>query len=177
MVAEQPRWGDPRREHDDDFARFFRTEYPKVVKFVMYAGANFEEADDAVSQAMELAYASWPLLTNPPAWVRTVAVRRYFRNAQNDRRRSNVEAEVARLDYHNRGLVSPSGEPDEYNRVLTVLRRLPPAQRAVMALCLDGYSPTEIATMLRQDPRTVRSNLRHARSRLRREFQDPPAVE
>jgi RNA polymerase sigma factor (sigma-70 family) len=177
MVSDQLPRDSSRRKHDEEFAEFFRKEYPKVVRFVMYAGASFEGADDAVSQAMTVAYNSWSLLTHPTAWVRTVALRRYLREAQNDRRRSDVEAMVARLDCQDRGSVVPSGEPDEHNRVLTILRRLPPAQRAVMALCLDGYSPSEIATLLRQDANTVRSNLRHARTRLRREFQDPPAGE
>jgi RNA polymerase sigma-70 factor (ECF subfamily) len=66
VVSEQtPR--DPSREYDDDFNDFFRKEYPKVVKFVMYAGAIFEEAEDAVLQAMTLGHTSWPLLTHPTA--------------------------------------------------------------------------------------------------------------
>jgi RNA polymerase sigma-70 factor (ECF subfamily) len=164
-------------EKGPDYVGFFLKEYPKVVKFMMYAGANFEEADDAVSEAMARAYTSWPLLTDPTAWVRTVALSRYLRKAENDRRRSDVDAVAARLDCLDRGSMVPSGEPDEHNRVLAILRRLPSSLRAVMALCLDGYSPAEIATLLRQDANTVRSNLRHARSMLRREFQDPSAGE
>lgn len=176
MVSEQPP-RDPRREYDDDFNEFFRKEYPRVVKSVMYAGAIFEEAEDAVVQAMILARTSWPLLIHPTAWVRIVALRLYFREVKKNRRRSDAETAAARLDCLDLGSVGPSGEPDEHSQVIAVLQCLPPAQRVVMALILDGYSPSEIAELLHLNPDTVRSNLRHARSRLRRELQDPAADE
>lgn len=176
MVSEQtPR--DPSREYDDDFNDFFRKEYPKVVKFVMYAGATFEEAEDAVLQAMTLGHTSWPLLTHPTAWVRTVALRLYFKQVNKDRRRSDTETAAARLDCLDRGSVPAPREPDEHSRVIAVLRCLPSAQRTVMALILDGYSPAEIAELLHENPANVRSNLRHARSRLRQELQNPAADE
>jgi DNA-directed RNA polymerase specialized sigma24 family protein len=46
-----------------------------------------------------------------------------------------------------------------------------------MALILDGYSPAEIAELVHENPANVRSNLRHARSRLRQELQNPAADE
>jgi DNA-directed RNA polymerase specialized sigma24 family protein len=64
-------------------------------------------------------------------------------------------------------------EPDERGRVIAALRRLPPAQLTAMALTFDGYTPTEIAQTLHQDASTVRSNLRHARKRLRDEIENP----
>jgi hypothetical protein len=50
--------------------------------------------------------------------------------------------------------------------VLKAIKRLPPAQRRVMAWYFDGYAPAEIAGILGEDAPTVRSNLRHARRRL-----------
>ena len=50
--------------------------------------------------------------------------------------------------------------------VLEAIKRLPPAQRRVMAWSFDGYSPAEIAAILGEDALTVRSNLRHARRQL-----------
>lgn len=60
--------------------------------------------------------------------------------------------------------------PEEGRTVIGLLRRLPPAQRLVMAWYFDGYGPAEIAAILDKRPETVRSALRHARLRLRREL-------
>ena len=160
-------------EYDDDFDGFFRKEYPRVVKVVMYAGATFEEAEDAVSPAMVRAYARWPQLTQPAAWVRMVALRNYLKEVAKDRRRGRLETEAGYRDCLDRLLVNTHEEPDERSWVITVLRRLPPAQLTAIALTFDGYTPTEIAQMLGQDASTVRSNLRHARKRLRDEFESP----
>lgn len=161
------------RDYDNDFNDFFRKEYPRVVKVVMYAGATFEEAEDAVSPAMALAYTEWPLLTQPAAWVRTVALRLYFKKAKKDRARITKETAAARLDGVDRLSAGAHEEPDERSRVIAILRCLPPAQLAAMALSFDGYTTVEIAQMLHQNADTVRSNLRHARKRLRDDFENP----
>ena len=48
-------------------------------------------------------------------------------------------------------------------QVIQVLRALPPRQRQVLALTIDGWSPAEIAEMLGIDAAAVRSNLMKAR--------------
>jgi RNA polymerase sigma-70 factor (ECF subfamily) len=159
--------------YDDEFDGFFRKEYSRVVKVVMYAGATFEEAEDAVSPAMARAYVRWPLLTQPDAWVRIVALRNYLKEVMGDRRRGRLETEAGHRDCLDRLPVKTHEEPDERSWVITVLRRLPPAQLTAMALTFDGYTATEIAQMLDLDASTVRSNLRHARKRLRDEFESP----
>lgn len=166
-----------RRDYDDDFDDFFRKEYRRVVKFMMYVEAPVEiqDAEDAVSQAMAQAYARWPLLTHPASWVRKAAQRHYIKNAQADRKRDRTETEAAHLDGLDRVPAECREEPDERSRVIAALRCLPPAQREVMALTFDGYTPAEIAKLLHQQPDNVRSNLRHARDRLRREFGKPAA--
>lgn len=163
---------DLNSEYEDGFKDFFRKEYSRIVKVMMYVGATFEEAEDAVSPAMAQAYTRWPLLTQPAAWVRRVALHNYFKKTKKDRSRSHAETAASRLDCSDRGLGSEHVDPDEHSRVIAVLRRLPPAQLTVMALTFDGYTPTEIAQMLHQDAKTVRSNLRHARKRLQNEFEN-----
>lgn len=164
-----------RREYDDEFDDFFRTQYPRVVKSVMYAGATFEDAEDAALQAMAQAYICWPLLTHPAAWVRVVALRLYVKQVMKDRRRGDGETAAARRDWPDRGSANTHEEPEEHRRAIAVLRCLPAAQRVAMALTFDGYTPAEIAELLHQKPVTVRSNLRHARMRLRHELQNPAA--
>lgn len=160
-------------QDDDEFNGFFRKEYPRVVKVVMYAGATLEESEDAVSSAMAQAYARWPWLTQPNAWVRKVALRNYLKKVTKDRRRGQLEMRAARRDCLDRVPVGALEEPDERSRVIAVLRCLPPVQLTAMALTLDGYTPTEIAQMLHQRADTVRSNLRYARRRLRDELENP----
>ena len=46
---------------------------------------------------------------------------------------------------------------------MQVLRALPPRQRQVFALTIEGWTPTEIADMLGIDPAAVRASLKKAR--------------
>lgn len=57
---------------------------------------------------------------------------------------------------------------DEARAVLDALAALPLRQRQVMAWCIDGYSPAEIASELGADPAAVRQNLAKARKNLKR---------
>lgn len=159
-------------DHDQAFNAFFRDRYRPVVKAVMYAGASLHDAEDATSNAMIEAYLRWSLLENPAAWVRMVAIHDYVNNAQRDRRRPLLEAEAARMAFVDSVLPEPRAEPDEREQVIAVLRELPPAQRKVMALAMDGFERTKIAEMLQMPLANVRSNLRHARERLRRDLKD-----
>ena len=52
---------------------------------------------------------------------------------------------------------------DQAQQVIAVLRALPPRQRQVLALTIDGWSPAEISELLGIGPAAVRSNLMKAR--------------
>jgi RNA polymerase sigma-70 factor (ECF subfamily) len=137
----------------------------------MYAGATFEDAEDAVSEAMARAYTCWPELTQPAAWLRTVALRLYFKKAEKDRRQGHAETTASALDCLDRVSAGPQEERAVHSQVIAVLQCLPHAQRTAMALTFDGYTPAEIAALLQQkSAATVRSNLRHARMRLQGKF-------
>jgi len=142
----------------DDFGLFFMKEYRLIVAAMMRAGATVEEAEDAVMEAMSLARPRFGGLTSPGAWVRVVALRRFVRHRQRDRERVRLEELVA-------STLPVAGVSDGalLRLVRTVLNGLPPAQRVVMALHLDGYLCAEIASMVSGTQDTVRSNLRHAR--------------
>lgn len=160
------------REYDEVFNVFFRERYRPVVKAVMYAGASLEDAEDAASNAMIELYIRWPLVENKAAWTRTVAIHDYVTKLQRDRRRPYLEAAAVRREGLELISVQRDEMPDERDRVLTALRDLPRAQRKVMALALDGLEPSKIAEMLQMPPTNVRSNLRHARERLRQGLKD-----
>jgi len=67
------------------------------------------------------------------------------------------------------GYANPADDhsQDEARRIVALLRRLPEHQRQVAALFYDGLSQAEITLAVDQPVATVRSNLRHARVRLK----------
>lgn len=142
----------------DDFTAFFEREYRSIVATVMRAGASFEEAEDVVIEAMTLAAPRFHELKMPGAWVRRVALRRFIRIRQQERERERREQQAAApAEPRN------SDDGDLPRLVRAILDDLPPTQRKIMALTIDGYSCPEIASMIGSPQDTVRSNLRYAR--------------
>lgn len=140
---------------------FFRAEFVPLVAFLCKAGLApalaRDVAAEALLQAAELhAAGAWPPAGGPRAWVRLVATR--------------VADEQAWLDDDHPGEDDDklTALVEQNARVIEVLATLPDTQRTVLAWSLDGFTPADVAAALRMPPATVRSNLRHARDRLRR---------
>lgn len=154
------------------FDEFYRAEYKKLVRVLMKQGARFGEAEDAAQVAMADAYRQWKNLRNPAAWVGRAAVRQHIKDRKRESRLKQLVEQVAheeRLD----DPAAPDGvDSDEHARVSELLAQLPPAQRDVMALFLDGYKPQEIAELLGKKPVTVRTNLTQARKSLRQHLEN-----
>jgi RNA polymerase sigma factor (sigma-70 family) len=152
-----------------DFESFFRTTFVRLTFFVIRLGARREEAEDAAQDAMLQAYRQWTTLRDPGAWVRMVAYRSFLAAAASGRGNGRRPCQVENPAH-------AGGEDDdlvafgEQQRVLSLLRRLPTTQRLVMAWFYDGFTVPEIAAVLGKSAQTVRSDLRHARVRLRREL-------
>jgi DNA-directed RNA polymerase specialized sigma24 family protein len=142
---------------------FFLKERVVLTHFVRKLGATWEEANDAAQEAMVAALIRWGAITNPRAWVRIVAERKFV---QQKVRHGRGEELAARPGWGMAAVCMPSAENQEVQEVLAMIGRLPPSQRRVMAWTYDGYQPGEIAKILGQDAATVRSNLRHARQQL-----------
>jgi RNA polymerase sigma-70 factor (ECF subfamily) len=109
---------------------------------------------------MITAYRRWAEITFPRAYTWTVAYRAFIRHTVNDHEQPADEVpEPAPL------LPRP-GEAEAWlqeQHIIRVLRALPPRQRQVLALTIDGWSSAEIAELLGLDPAAVRSNLKKAR--------------
>lgn len=142
-----------------DFDEFFCTQYRSIVRTLMLAGAGFEDADDAVQEAMTLAAGRFGQLDHPAAWVRQVARRSYIKRFQREQEVHRREQSVALLA----ATELDGGDELLVATVRAVLQALPPTQRTIMALSIDGYPPAEISRITGQPPVTVRSSLRHAR--------------
>lgn len=146
------------------FETYFRARFRPLMRFLMICeGANLTEAEDAVAEAMSDAAARWESIDSPDAWVRQAARRSLINGRQRDRRRGRLTRLAERLT---RRPVDAGDFDHGLEVVLSRLGALPPAQREVLALTYDDFSPAEIAEMLGKDPQTVRSNLRAARRTL-----------
>ncbi|WP_322756747.1 RNA polymerase sigma factor [Frankia sp. Cas3] len=146
-----------------DFDAFFGEDFPRLVLVLLKSGAGYHDAQDAAQEAMVALYRAWAGVDSPRPWVRTVALRIWWRRPP-----------------PHLGLGEHPGPPvgdnpldveEEKWRVVELMRCLPPAQRAVVALHYDGFSTKEIRTIIAgagavRSEATVRSSLRHGRRRL-----------
>ncbi|AHH98591.1 RNA polymerase sigma factor [Kutzneria albida] len=154
-----------------DFDEFFRTEFLCVVGFVVKAGVGRDEARDAAQEAMADAFRLWSGLTNPSAWVRRAAyghAMRHYSRDQEGYRRALAGGWAAPQT-----VTDPWAAIHEGPAVAVLLAKLPVRQRMVMAWHLDGFDVAEIAEQLHIRPATVRSTLRHARTRLQKLLDNP----
>lgn len=148
------------------FNDFFRTEYVFVVAFLRKSGFDCHLADEATARAMTLAYTDWAKIRTPRGWVRTTAYRLATKEAKAER------TKLTRLVSKGYGTLVDDGvsryeHVEQQDLLLQALARLSPQQRRVMAWHLDGFTSDEIAEMTGIQQATVRSNLRHAREKLR----------
>jgi RNA polymerase sigma-70 factor (ECF subfamily) len=127
-------------------------------------GASRTDAEEIAQDTMIAAWQKWQAIREPTAWVRTTATRKLWKI-------NHQQLAATPLDEHSAPL--PVSEPDlavfseEQQQVLSLLRRLPQAQRTVAALYYDGLTAEEIAVATGKPATTVRSHLRHARTTLK----------
>jgi RNA polymerase sigma factor (sigma-70 family) len=136
-------------------------------------GASLDQAVDATQQAMIVTCEKWPL-SSPHAFVRLVAKRVFVDLTR--------KARITRKLYDRLAVLydrtpAPAADTtaifeDEVGYVLGLLAQLPMKQRTVIAYKMDGLSDEEIAELTGQKVSTVRSNLRHARTKLKNLIRD-----
>jgi RNA polymerase sigma factor (sigma-70 family) len=146
----------------DGFASFFQQRYSSTGVLLIAMGASRADAEDAVQEAMILAWQKWETIHEPTAWVRTTATRKLWKG--NRQPPSTALLAESTTDANGTDLAVFS---EEQRRVLSLLRQLPTAQRTVAALYYDGLSAEEIAKASGKPAATVRSHLRHARRALK----------
>jgi RNA polymerase sigma-70 factor (ECF subfamily) len=153
----------------EDFASFFRQEYPRLVLFLLKEGASEPEAEDGAQEAMAQALAAWDRPRSPRAWVRRAAFTIYVRHATRLRREQAALAQAVSVT--SRASVAEANYKEGQWRIVAIMRQLPPEQRKVAALFYDGLTQYEIAEVIGKPVATVRSLLRHARIRLKEVIQ------
>jgi RNA polymerase sigma-70 factor (ECF subfamily) len=153
----------PARERPSDereFTRFYREHFTRLVAYLAYQGAAAHLAADIAQDAMTTAYRRWSEITSAKAYVYTVAYRAYLRHTL-----GVSERPVAEVPEPTRVLPRPA-ETEAWlqeQQIIQLLRALPSRQRQVLALTIDGWTPSEIAELLGIDSAAVRSNLKKAR--------------
>lgn len=154
----------------DAFDDFFRCELGPLVGFLRRAGFEPSLADDAAAEAMTRAYQNWATIDLPARWVRRTAYR--FACGEVVRAREGTRRAVAGgwtvYAHHDADI---AGIRDERHELLELLGQLPEQQRRVMALHLEDFDDKEISERMGMRRATVRSNLRHARERLKALYQ------
>ena len=149
---------------DEDFAAFFRREFPRLVVYLGIRGFA-RQAEDAAVEAMHDAFEKWHDIDRPVAWVRTVALRSAVADLDRGGRRAAREEHCARsvLAVEVTDPQAVSVLTEQQCAVLRQLQAMPKKRREVVALVYDGYTVSEISDALAMDESTVRSHLRHAR--------------
>lgn len=148
------------------FTDFFRAGYRKLMVTVMSVGATPEEADEAAAAAMEEVLLRWDQIDAPLAYGKRAALNSFLK--EKERGLHRVRQRLAQGCEARRDGVADAGlsvwEDEQW--VMQILSSLPPAQRDVLALVVDGFTPAEIAVLLGKTAVTVRQNLCAARARL-----------
>jgi RNA polymerase sigma factor (sigma-70 family) len=147
-----------------EFSEFYRRFYPSIKRRLIARGASSEAAADSAQEAMLGALAQWARINQPERWAMSMASQIW-----NRRHRARQARELPVAEFPD-GLIYDDPIDSERD-VQSILDSLPPRQRQVMALFLDGYTDAEIAGSLEMQLRTVRKQWTLAIRQLRDEDQ------
>jgi RNA polymerase sigma factor (sigma-70 family) len=150
-----------------DFDELYREHYPRLTRALALAGAR-DAAEDLAQEAMARTLARWRRVrrgTNPAGYVYTTA----FRLLQRHQRRAQPVT-LAR----DPEIAGPEAATVTNAVVAQALDAMPPARRAVAALCISlGWTTDEAAAALGVAPSTARVQLHKAREDLHRALGEP----
>lgn len=152
----------PMTDEDAGYSRFFRDQYPRVVRTIHLIVHDQARAEDISQDAFLALLKDWSRISGyerPDAWVRRIAIRMAVRGLRRDQLFSTLRMHL---------LPRQAPEPRDLD-VSAAVRLLPRAQRAAVALFYYEDRPiSEIATILGCTESTARVHLHHARQRLAR---------
>ncbi len=153
------------RQHESEFAEFFRAGWQPCLRAVAASTGDLTLAEEQVAEAFARAWASWRKVRAHPA-PRAWVVRTALNAGASWWRRRGRELPLAGHDLPETAEDAPDlGLDDD---VLTALRRLPGRQREVVLLRV--FLDLDIDTTARQlgiAPGTVRAHLSRAVANLR----------
>jgi RNA polymerase sigma-70 factor (ECF subfamily) len=143
-----------------DYAAFFRAEFAAVTRTAYLVLHDRDAAEDVAQDAFTQLYLQWAKISGydrPDAWVRRIAVRMAVRAASRQRFLGTL---LGRLE-------APRTESGSDLDLAAAMRRLPPQQRAAVALHYYEDRPlTEVAQILNCSHATAKVHVFKARRRL-----------
>lgn len=143
-----------------DFAAFFRAEFAAVTRTAYLVLHDRDGAEDVAQDAFTQLHLNWAKISayeRPDAWVRRVAIRLAVRAV---RRHRLLDTLLGRLETPRR---EQGGDLD----LAAALRRLPPQQRAAVALHYYEDRPlAEVAQILNCSHATAKVHVFKARRKL-----------
>jgi RNA polymerase sigma factor (sigma-70 family) len=157
-----------------EFNAFYHAERVRLVRFVMFLGADPDTAEDVVQTAFTRAFPVWHTIRFPQAWLRKVAQSEYAGHCRAAARQTSLDAAPGRADRPAGLSAAMALEQQAATRevLATGIAGLPPKQRQVMAWAWDGFSDAEIASELGDSEAAVRKNRSRAMRNLRRALAD-----
>ncbi len=149
---------------DDEYAWFFRAEFPSVVRTACLILQDRDRAEEVAQDAFMRLHLHWTRVSRyerPDAWVRRVAIRLATRVARRDRRRPVLESGATVT-----GRDDGSGtDPD----LMRAVAELPMRQRvAVVLFYLEDRPLPEVAHVLDCSTGAAKTLLHRARMHLAR---------
>jgi RNA polymerase sigma-70 factor (sigma-E family) len=145
-----------------DFEEYVRLNSGKLLRFAIWMTGNWEDAQDAVQEALAKAYLVWARIEQPDAYVHRMLIN-LIRRSYRKRHRELLVA-----DPPEDGAADPNLESITARTVLAAaLRSLPRRQRAVVVLryCLD-LPVADVASLLHCSEGTVKSQSSKALAKL-----------
>ena len=150
-----------------EFAQFFASAWPRLLRTTYAVAGDRQRAEDALQTAFAQAYAAWGRVSraeDPLAYVRKMAVNAALsQHRLAFRRRESTVGELPE-----RLLAAEDEQVLARDEVWLAVRALPPRQRAVVVLrYYEDLSERQIADVLRCRPGTVKSQASAALATLR----------
>jgi RNA polymerase sigma-70 factor (ECF subfamily) len=147
-------------ESQDEYASFYRAEFPRVVRTSYLIVHDRQRAEDVAQEAFIQLLSHWSKVSRyeqPAAWVRRVAIRIASRSARRERLRPALERDTD---------PPPAFSPRDVD-LLQAIKRLPPQQRAAVALFYFEDRPLpEVAHILGCSHAAAKVHVFNARRRL-----------
>lgn len=140
------------------------------VRYALYLGAGIEDAEDLVQGAIASYLERVPMgqVKKRDAWIRRAIYHDLVDQRRRERTRYVGDDTYSRLTYGDETVGEREMNVWEDRQwALSLLRRLPPTQQAVLALIFDELTPAEIGELLGKSAAAVRKNLQLACERLR----------
>ncbi|TQK17958.1 RNA polymerase sigma factor (sigma-70 family) [Microbacterium sp. SLBN-154] len=145
-----------------------RSAAPRALAVMVRRTGGFDDAEDAVQEALAAAWTQWPregVPDNPAAWLVSVASRRYVDAVRSDAARRAREERTAREEPG-----GPVAQVDDTLRLFLLCCHPSLSRASQMALtlrCVGGLTTREIARGLLSTESTVAQRISRAKASLR----------